>query len=118
MKATQRSMEREMLNLSRRDKTRNAWIRQQTKICDIMGRVASRKWQWASHVARGSDHGWISKILNWLPRDHKRPSKCSKKRWIDHIVKYKGIKWQELAAQRKDWKEGEEALILQWIDTD
>ena len=43
LKVTQRSMERQMLNISLRDKRRNAWIRQQPKIYDIMRRVASRK---------------------------------------------------------------------------
>ena len=40
LKVTQRSMERQMLNISLRDKKRNAWNRQQTKIYDIMRRVA------------------------------------------------------------------------------
>src|SRR4051794_23848442 len=52
LKITQRSMERQMLNIIRCDKKRNTWVRQQTKICDIMRRVSSRKWQWASHIAR------------------------------------------------------------------
>ena len=43
LKVTQRSMERQMLNISLRDKRRNAWIRQQPKIYDIMRRVASCK---------------------------------------------------------------------------
>ena len=43
LKFTQRSMERQMLNISLRDKKRNAWIRQQSKIYDLMRRVASRK---------------------------------------------------------------------------
>ena len=101
MKVTQRSMERQMLNLSCCDKKRNAWIRQETKIYDIMRRVVSRKWQWAGHVARRSGQRCISNTLNCLPRDHKGPSKRPKKRWIDDIVKYKGIKWRELTAQRE-----------------
>ena len=117
LKVPQRSMERQMLNISRRDKKKNTWIRQQTKICDIMRRVASRKWQWAGHIARRSDQRWTTEILNWIPRDHKRPRKRPKKRWVDDTVKYKGIKWQQLAVHRQGWKEAEETFIQQWIDT-
>ena len=41
LKVTQRSMERQMFNISLRHKRKNTWIRQRTKICDIMKRVAS-----------------------------------------------------------------------------
>ena len=64
LNVTQRSMERQMLNISLRDRKRNAWIRQQTKICDIMRRIASRKWQWAGHVARRLYQRWTTEILN------------------------------------------------------
>ena len=77
----------------------------------------SQKCQWAGHIARRSDQRWTTEILNWIHRDHKRPRKRPKKRWVDDIVKYKGIKWQQVAFCRNDCKEAEKAFILQWIDT-
>ena len=73
LNTTQRSMERQMLNITRYDKKRNIWIRNQTKVCDIMRWITSKKWQWAGHIARRKDNRWTVEILNWIPRDHKRP---------------------------------------------
>ena len=64
LKVTQRSMERETLNISRCDKKKNIWIRQQTKRCHIIRSVTSHKWQWAGHLARRPNQRWTTEILN------------------------------------------------------
>ena len=93
LNTTQRSMERQMLNITRYDKKRNIWIRNQTKVCDIMRWITSKKWQWAGHIARRKDNRWTVEILNWIPRDQKRPRSRPKKRWIEDIIKCKGVQW-------------------------
>ena len=40
LRVTQRAMERSMLGISLRDKMTNQWIRQQTKVVDVMERIA------------------------------------------------------------------------------
>ena len=58
-----------MLNIKRHEKKRNIWIRNQTKVCDIMRWITSKKWQWAGHIARKKDNRWTVEILNWIPKD-------------------------------------------------
>ena len=52
LRGTQRAMERCMLGITFRDKVTNQWIRQQTKVVDVMEEIASLKWNWAGHIAR------------------------------------------------------------------
>jgi hypothetical protein len=55
LKTTQRSMERAMIGITRRDRKTNEWVRQQTGVQDIIVRIKQLKWQWAGHVARMND---------------------------------------------------------------
>jgi len=48
----QRVVKRLMFEVSLRDKTRNEEISRNTRICDVVGRIARLKWRWAGHVAR------------------------------------------------------------------
>ena len=64
LKITQRSMERQTLNISRCDKKKNIWIRQQTKRCHIIRSVTSHKWRWAGHIAGRPNQRWTTEILN------------------------------------------------------
>lgn len=116
LQTTQRSMERCMLGFTRRDKKRNAWIREQTKVTDVIGRVKKLKWNWAGHLARRNDDRWTTKVLFWIPRDKKRPRKRPQCRWRDEIVKFGGATWRRFAENRANWKHLGEAFILQWID--
>src|ERR1700744_4222155 len=67
LRVTQRAMERSMLGISLRDKMTNQWIRQQTKVVDVMERMASLKWNWAGHIARMTDERWTKTIMNCRP---------------------------------------------------
>ena len=40
--------------------------------------IASKKWQWAGHIARRKDNRWTVEILNWIPRDHKNQEVAQK----------------------------------------
>ena len=78
LRVAQRAMERSMLGITLRDKMTNQWIREQTKVIDVMERIASLKWSWAGHIARRTDNRWTKAIMEWRPpqqdlwADHQR----------------------------------------------
>jgi endonuclease/exonuclease/phosphatase family metal-dependent hydrolase len=116
LKTTQRSMERAMIGVSKRDHRTNEWVRQQTGVQDIIVRIKQLKWQWAGHVARITDNRWTRSVTEWLPLDQKRKKARPKVRWEDDIKKYIGVTWMRVGRDRKSWKHHEEAFIQQWID--
>ena len=115
LKVAQRAMERSMLGISLRDKYTNQWIRQQTKIVDVMERIASLKWNWAGHIARMTDERWTKTIMNWRPPTT-RPMGRPPERWTNSIKRTVGMNWQQVAMDRTNWKELGEAYIQQWIN--
>src|ERR1700761_1162277 len=92
----------------------NQWIRKQTKVVDVMERIASLKWNWAGHIARMTDERWTETIMNWRPPTT-RPGGRPPKRWTNGIKRVAGTNWQQVAMDRSKWKEKEEAYIQQWI---
>ena len=114
LRVTQRAMERSMLGISLRDKKTNQWIRQQTKVVDVMERIASLKWNWAGHIARMSDERWTKTIMDWRPPTT-RPTGRPPERWTNGIKRVAGNNWQQTATDRMKWKELGEAYIQQWI---
>ena len=62
LKTTQHSMERTMLGISKWDRKTLHWIRNQTKVADIMQSIRRKKWKWAGHLARTSDNRWTKRI--------------------------------------------------------
>ena len=114
LRVAQRAMERSMLGISLRDKRTNQWIRQQTKVLDVMERIASLKWNWAGHIARMTDERWTKTIMNWRPPTT-RPVGKPPERWTNSIKRTAGKNWQQVAIDRSRWKELGEAYIQQWI---
>ena len=58
----QRAMERRMLNITIRDKSRNSEIRKQTKVKDVMLKIREAKWRWAGHLIRREDNRWTKRL--------------------------------------------------------
>ena len=116
LKCTQRSMERQMLGISLRDRVPNTEIRLRTKLVDVIDRIAKSKWQWAGHVARQGNNRWAPRILNWRPWEEKRGVGRPQKRWADDIIPVAGRRWIRVAQNRDEWKKIEEAYIQQWRD--
>ena len=56
LRIAQRAMERAMLGITLRDRKRSTWIREKTKVKDIIQVVKQQKWRWAGHVARMNDN--------------------------------------------------------------
>jgi len=114
LRVAQRAMERAMLGVSLRDRMTNEWIRQQTKVTDVMERIASLKWNWAGHIARMTDDRWTKTIMQWRP-PVKRPVGRPPERWTNDIKRAAGTSWQQVAMDREKWRSMGEAYIQQWI---
>lgn len=113
LRVAQRHMERVMLGITLRDRMTNVWIRQQTKLTDVMERVSSLKWNWAGHIARMEDDRWTKLILDWRPPTT-RPMGRPPERWTNSIKRVGGTKWQQAAMDREGWRSLGEAYIQQW----
>ena len=60
--AAQTKMERSMLNITYKDRRTNIWVRERTKLIDIIYTVRKMKWSWAGHINRLKDDRWTSRV--------------------------------------------------------
>ncbi|CAH2237178.1 jg11151 [Pararge aegeria aegeria] len=84
-----------MLGVSLRDQIRNEEIRRRTRVTDIATRVTKLNWQWAGHIARGTDGRCDPKVLEWRLHTSKRSVGWSPTRWTDVIKRVTGSRWQQ-----------------------
>jgi hypothetical protein len=117
LRVTQRSMERSMIGVSKRDHMTNKWIRQVSGVQDIVEHIKKQKWRWSGHIARMQDNRWTKLATEWIPRGTKRLRARPKTRWEDDIMKMLGVTWGRVARDRQVWKSYEKAFIQQWIDS-
>jgi Reverse transcriptase (RNA-dependent DNA polymerase) len=109
----QRSMERSMMNVRRKDKIRNTTIRKATKVKDVVATARKLKWNWAGHLVRHSDERFPKIVESWVPKDSKRKPGRPKARWKDEIVEHGSVCWRRKAKQRETWqKMGTSFIIL------
>jgi hypothetical protein len=54
LRITQRSMERSMVGITRRDRKTNVWLCQQSGVQDIVCRMKKLKWQWAWKLSKNN----------------------------------------------------------------
>ena len=73
--AAQTKMERSMLNITYKDRRTNIWVRERTKLIDIIYNVRKMKWSWAGHINRLKDDRWTSRVTTWRPYDKKKTSR-------------------------------------------
>ena len=68
--AAQTKMERSMLNITYKDRKTNIWVREKTKVIDIISNVRKMKWSWAGHINRPMDHACyhLETITNIMTR--------------------------------------------------
>ncbi|KAL0832588.1 hypothetical protein ABMA28_000786 [Loxostege sticticalis] len=97
----QRSMERSMLGLKLMDKIRSTDIRRKTKLTDILLRIDKLKWRWTGHMLRCKKE-----------KDGTRKQGRKVRRWEDDLKLTLGPHWIRVAADRKQWKELEEAFAV------
>ena len=96
--AAQTKMERSMLNITYKDRKTNIWVRERTKVIDIINTVRKMKWSWAGNINRLKDD-------RWRPYDKKSRQGRSGKRWRDDLDKYwSDMIWQRTAQDRLTWR--------------
>ncbi len=66
LRRAQRGIERRFLGITWRDKKRALWIRDETKVEDILMAIKNKKWTWAGHVMRGHKR-WTTRVREWHP---------------------------------------------------
>ena len=93
----QRSMERLLLNTTKRDKIRNELIRCKTGVKDVIERVRCMRGQWAGHVAGMNNTRWAKITSEWIPREGKRVRGRPKRRWRDNIEEVGSSQWMRVA---------------------
>ena len=98
-------MEISMLNITYKDRRTNIWVRERTKLIDIIYTVRKMKWSWAGHINRLKDDRWTSRVTTWRPYDKKRRQGRPAKRWRDDLDKYwSDTIWQRTAQDRVIWR--------------
>ena len=109
--AAQTKMERSMLNITYKDIRTNIWVRERTKLIDIIYTVRKMKWSLPGHINRLKDDRWTSRITAWRPYDKKRRQGRPAKRWRDDLDKYwSDTIWQRTAQDRVIWRRHAEAF--------
>ena len=105
-------MERSMLNITYKDRRTNIWVRERTKLIDIIYTVRKKmKWCWAGHINRLTDDRWTSRVTTWRPYDKKIRQGRPAKRWRDDLDKYwSDTIWQRTAQDRVIWRRHAEAF--------
>ena len=81
----QTKMERSMLNITYLDSKTYIWVRENTKVTDVIEQVRRRKWTWAGHVSRIRDNRWTLRITTWKPYERKTPRGRPARRWGDEL---------------------------------
>ncbi len=103
-----------MLSITRRDRKRALWIREQTKVEDILMTIKDKKWTWAWHVMRRSDNRWTTRVTEWQPRNGRRNQGRQRIRWRDEIRAFAGPSWSSLTSDREKLRMLGKAFVLQW----
>ena len=109
--AAQTKMERSMRNITCKDRRTNIWVRERTRVIDIMYTVRKMKWSWAEHINRRKGNRWTSRVTTWRPYDKKRRQGRPAKRWRDNLDKYwSDTIWQRTAQYRVISRRHDEAF--------
>ncbi len=118
LRNAQRGMERKMLCITWRDRKRATWVREQTKVEDILTTIKLRKWSWAGHVMRRTDNRWTKRVTEWQGRNCKRSQGGQTVRWRDEITAFAGTGWSTLTSDRggRDWERPLSCSGLQMAD--
>ena len=73
----QRKMERKMLRITWKDHMTNEWIRNKTKVKDVVHKVKELKWTWAGHISRIKDGRWTVAVTEWRPTEGKKKERTA-----------------------------------------
>ncbi|KAL0810833.1 hypothetical protein ABMA28_010143 [Loxostege sticticalis] len=115
LRVAQRAIERKLVGVTLRDRMTNKSLREQSKVTDVVQRVAKLKWEWAGHVARKHD-SWCKTVVEWRPWGEKRPVGRPQMRWSDDIKREAGSMWIQVAQDRRDWHKRKEAYTKKMVE--
>uniref|UniRef100_A0A2A4J310 Endonuclease/exonuclease/phosphatase domain-containing protein n=1 Tax=Heliothis virescens TaxID=7102 RepID=A0A2A4J310_HELVI len=115
LRVAQRAMERCMLGITLLDHKTNEWIRNKTRVRDVVNTITRWKWRWAGHIARMSEDRWTRRVMEWRPWGNTRGRGRPPQRWVDDIKTHAGPNWMQVARDRKSWKNMEEAYVRKRI---
>ncbi len=88
-----------MLGITWSERKRATWIREQTKVEDIL-MTMKKNWSWAGHIMHRTDNIWTKKVTEWQPRNSKRSQGKQKIRCRDEIVAFAFVEWSTLTSDR------------------
>jgi hypothetical protein len=97
LSVAQRRMERIMAGISLQNRRTNEWLRQTTKVTDIVKSYRRRKWNRARRIAKMDDDRWTKRVTEWQPRIGRRGRGRPKRRWRDNFVHTAGVNWMAIA---------------------
>ena len=86
------------------DHKRNASIRHQTGVNDVIDAIKKGIHGWAGHIARFNDNRWNKRVTEWTPREWTRRQGRPKTRWRDNLIRHMGPAWPRIARDRRLWK--------------
>ena len=112
LRTMQRAHEKIMLDLTWKDRKTAKWIRQKTKVKDVLETISKLKWNWAGHIARRTDNRWTSRTTFWTPRGYTRNRGRQKTRWRDDLDQHKR-QWHREAEDRNLWRDLGKAYVQQ-----
>jgi len=90
LSATQHDIESNMLNISYKDRKTNKWVRNKTKVMDIMEIIKNRKCTWAVHITRRTYNSWSAALTVSIPMGGKINRGRQLKRLTDELQQYWG----------------------------
>ncbi len=79
---------------------RALWIREETKVEDILMTIKNKKWTWAGHIMCRRDKRWTTRVTEWQPRNGRRNQGRQRVRSRDEIRAFAGPSWSSLTSDR------------------
>ncbi|VDM24347.1 unnamed protein product [Toxocara canis] len=71
---------------------------------DVVEEMYKRKQRWGGHVARMKGNRWTKRMVEWYPRDVKRPRRRPPARREDPLRRVCGVPWMRRAHEGDRWK--------------
>jgi hypothetical protein len=102
LRVTQRTTERSILKIKKRDKIKNRDIRGQTPSTDVGYKIKKAKFQYAGHIIRSERERWTKILTESRPYERKRSKGRPKTRWRDELERRVGKFWHGETQDRKN----------------
>ena len=114
LQVVQRSTERIILSVSKREKIRNSYIREKTGARDILYTIYRSKVKYSGQVTQQSETRWLKEVMKWVPWDQKRGRGRPAIRGRDDFVREWGVLWAREAQDRENWRSIREVCAQKW----